>query len=159
MSTPGVAAICLPLLFFIYSEAKLAHCSCLSQHAQRAIPILLFSKVQWKQQATALLCCNALYRILFPSVKDKLIFKTADMTLVVLVAVSPHNFPQVNSENQLKDADISLLITILTIKLSHYLMKVYCPVGSSSLTFPLEIKNTLYPDLNTTLKEARKGCF
>lgn len=157
MGTTAVAAICLPILFFIYSEAKLAHCSCLSQHGQHAISILVLSKVHWKQPATALLYCNALYCNLFPSVKDKLIFKTAVMTLSVSVAVSPHNFPQVNPKNQLQDADISLFITTLTIKLSHYLMNVYCPVGSSSATFPLEVKNTLYPDLNTTLKEAGKG--
>lgn len=90
MTTPGVAAICLPILSYIHSEAKLAHCSCLSQHAQFAISILLFSKVQWKQQATVPLYCNALYCILFPSVKDKLIFRTADMTQAVSAAVSPH---------------------------------------------------------------------
>lgn len=83
MSTPGVAAICLPILFFIHSEAKLAHCSFLSQHAQHAISILLFSKVQWKQQATVLLYCNVLYCILFPSVRDKFMFRIAVMTLSV----------------------------------------------------------------------------
>lgn len=159
MSTPGVAAICLQ--FHIHSEAKLAHCSCLSQHALHAISLLLFSKVEWKQWATVSLYCNALYCILFPSVKVKLIFRTADMTLAVSVAVSPHNFLKANSKNQLHNANISLLITILTIKLSHYQMNVYCPVGSgrSSAAFPLEAKTTLYSDLNITLKEAGKRCF
>lgn len=83
------------------------------------------------------------------------------MTLAVSVAVSPHNFLKANSKNQLHDANISLLITILTIKLSHYQMNVYCPVGSgkSSAAFPLEAKTTLYSDLNITLKEAGKRCF
>lgn len=145
MSTPGVAAICLQ--FYIHSEAKLAYCSCLSQHAQHAISLLLFSKVQWKQPVTLLLYCNALYCIIFPSVKVKLISRTADMTLAVSVAVSPHDFPKVNSNNLLHDAHISLLITILTIKLSHFLMNFYCPVGSwrNSATFPLQAKK--YPIL------------
>lgn len=83
------------------------------------------------------------------------------MTLPVSVAVSPHNFPKVNSKSQLHDANISLLITILTIKLCHDQMNIYCPVGSgrSSAAFPLEAKNTLYSDLDITLKEAGKGCF
>lgn len=112
----------------------------IAQHAQDAISLLLLSKVQWKQQVTVLLYCNALYCILFPYGKEKLIFITADLTLAVSAAVSPHNFPQVNSNNQLHDADISLLINILTIKPSHYLMNIYCPVGSrrSSASFLLE---------------------
>lgn len=116
-----------------------------AQHAQLAISVLLFSKVQWKQQTTVLLYCNALFCIPFPSAEDKWIVRTADMTLAVSVALSPHNFPQVNSKNQLHDADISLLINVLTIKISHYLMKIYCPVGSrrSSAIFPSEAKNTL----------------
>lgn len=53
-----------------------------AQYAQLAISVLLFSKVQWKQQTTVLLYCNALYCIPFPSAEGKLILRTADMTLV-----------------------------------------------------------------------------
>lgn len=150
MSTPGVVAICL--LLYIHWEAKPAHCSRLSQHAQHAISLLWFSFPRCNGNNRQLYYCIVMHSIAFCSLLLKRNWYLEQLTWRWL--------SQVNSKNQLHDADISVLITMLTIKLSHHLMNLYCPVGSrrGSAIFPLEAKNILYSDLNTNLKEAGKVC-